>query len=114
MKVFGITLALAILSQRATNAFVSQSPMAVKASSALAAVELVPEPEGGEELVSVKTMAGSRMKNMGEVEGVKEDDGTVYKFWVRYAIRCMDQVLSVVPYSYTPTLLTNGFESPIQ
>lgn len=49
----------------------------------LNAVELVPEPEGGDEITSLKTMEGSRMKNMGEAEGAKDDDGTVYKFWLK-------------------------------
>lgn len=45
-------------------------------------VELVPEPDGGEEMNAIKSMAGSRMKNMGENADVKNDDGTVYKFWL--------------------------------
>lgn len=48
----------------------------------LFAVELTPEPEGGEELTAVKSMDGSRLKNMGEAEGVSSDDGTVFKFWL--------------------------------
>jgi len=50
---------------------------------ALLAVELTPEPEGGEELTAVKTMPGSRMKNMGEADGVTSDQGTVYSFWMQ-------------------------------
>jgi len=47
------------------------------------AVELEPEPEGGEEVSSVDdSLAGSRVKNMGEVDGVSSEDGTVYKFWL--------------------------------
>lgn len=49
---------------------------------AAASVELVAEPEGGDEMTSVQTMPGSRMKNMGEVDGVKDEGGTVYKFWL--------------------------------
>jgi hypothetical protein len=45
-------------------------------------MELAPEPEGGEEVTALKTMEGSRMKNMGEVEGAKEADSTVHKFWL--------------------------------
>ncbi|KAL7472575.1 hypothetical protein ACHAXS_012944 [Conticribra weissflogii] len=49
----------------------------------LKAVELAPEPEGGEELtkVSETSLPGSRMKNMGLVE---EDnpDGDIYNFWL--------------------------------
>jgi hypothetical protein len=48
----------------------------------LNAVELAPEPEGGEEVTALKTMQGSRMKNMGKVKGAKDDDGTVHKFWL--------------------------------
>lgn len=47
------------------------------------AVELEPEPEGGEEIQAVSTMPGSRMKNMGEAPEVKtKDGGTAYKFWL--------------------------------
>ena len=48
-----------------------------------AVVELKPEPEGGEEITAVKSMDGSRLKNMGPAEGVKNDDGTAYKFWLK-------------------------------
>mmetsp|Transcript_43639 Transcript_43639/g.105252 ORF Transcript_43639/g.105252 Transcript_43639/m.105252 type:complete len:218 (-) Transcript_43639:48-701(-) len=85
MKVFFITLTIALLSQQhAVNAFVSQSPAmaAVRPTALAGAVELEPEPEGGDEITAVKTMAGSRMKNMGEVDGVTDEDGTVYKFWL--------------------------------
>ncbi len=47
------------------------------------AVELVAEPDGGEELVAISPMADTRMKNMGEFDGVVEDaDGTVFNFWL--------------------------------
>ena len=49
-------------------------------------VELEPEPEGGEELTAIKTMPGSRMKNMGEVQGVTNDEGTVYDFWMTASV----------------------------
>jgi len=45
-------------------------------------VELIPEPEGGEDVTAQQTLEGSRVKNMGEVEGAKSDDGTVYNFWI--------------------------------
>lgn len=48
---------------------------------ALMAVELKPEPEGGEELTPVKTIEGSRMKNMGEASGIQSDEGTVFSIW---------------------------------
>jgi len=68
-------------------AFVTKSSLNVvtqysSSPSCLRAVELEPEPEGGEELTPVKTMAGARMKNMGEASGVTSDEGTVYKFWL--------------------------------
>jgi hypothetical protein len=46
------------------------------------AVELTPEPEGGEELQAISTVAETRMKNMGEADGVTSDEGTVYQFWL--------------------------------
>lgn len=42
----------------------------------------MPEPEGGKEITAVKSMDGSRLKNMGAAEEIKNDDGTVYKFWL--------------------------------
>lgn len=80
MKLSLFTISISLLSQCATS-FVSQ-PVHVRNSVILNAVELAPEPEGGEEITSLKTMEGSRMKNMGEVAGVKDKDGTVYKFWL--------------------------------
>uniref|UniRef100_A0A7S2DYV0 Trigger factor ribosome-binding bacterial domain-containing protein n=1 Tax=Helicotheca tamesis TaxID=374047 RepID=A0A7S2DYV0_9STRA len=53
-------------------------------STMLKAVELHAEPEGGEEMVQIDTMAGSRMKNMGANDEVKGGDGaTVYNFWLQ-------------------------------
>lgn len=46
------------------------------------AVELVAEPEGGEEVQSIDTMPDSRMKNMGLNTELKSDDGEVYTFWL--------------------------------
>jgi len=72
-------------------AFAPVGKHVVVASSALrAAGELVAEPEGGEEISPVKTMAGSRMKNMGEAEGLSgvrseedaETQGTINKYWL--------------------------------
>jgi hypothetical protein len=45
-------------------------------------VELIPEPDGGEEITAVHTIGGSRAKNMGEAKGVKSTEGTAYKFWL--------------------------------
>mmetsp|Transcript_6902 Transcript_6902/g.7776 ORF Transcript_6902/g.7776 Transcript_6902/m.7776 type:complete len:458 (-) Transcript_6902:12-1385(-) len=52
--------------------------------------QLIPEPEGGEELTSIKTMADSRMKKMGKATGLTgvrtggedDEDGTIYQFWL--------------------------------
>lgn len=64
-------------------AFVSKPSFSpVRNRLVLNAVELTAEPEGGEELEAVKTLEGSRAKNMGEVEGMKNDDGVVYNFWI--------------------------------
>mmetsp|Transcript_899 Transcript_899/g.1982 ORF Transcript_899/g.1982 Transcript_899/m.1982 type:complete len:216 (-) Transcript_899:83-730(-) len=68
-------------------AFTATTPFHHKTSTVsntfLKAVELTPEPEGGEELtkVSETSLPGSRMKNMGLVE---EDnpDGDIYNFWL--------------------------------
>ena len=47
------------------------------------AVELTPEPEGGEELKAIKTMPGTRMKNMGKADdGATSDEGIVYMLWL--------------------------------
>lgn len=46
---------------------------------------LQPEPEGGEEISSVDTMPGSRMKNMGPSsgdDGQQEGEEQVYTFWL--------------------------------
>mmetsp|Transcript_87126 Transcript_87126/g.251281 ORF Transcript_87126/g.251281 Transcript_87126/m.251281 type:complete len:216 (-) Transcript_87126:24-671(-) len=66
------------------SAFTPQFPTRTISITTLnAAVELKPEPEGGDELTAVKSMDGSRMKNMGPAEKIKNDDGTVYKFWLK-------------------------------
>jgi hypothetical protein len=49
----------------------------------MAQVDLIPEPEGGQELIPTNTMDGTRMKLMGEADGLTSNDGTVYKFWMR-------------------------------
>ena len=72
------------------NAFVgptvstSTATRSVPSSSLLqAAPELKPEPEGGEELTAIKTLAGSRMKRMSPVDNIKSEDGSpVFEFWL--------------------------------
>lgn len=48
----------------------------------MAQVDLVPEPEGGEELVPQSSMEATRMKKMDLADGVTSEDGTVYNFWL--------------------------------
>lgn len=48
-----------------SHAFLGTQPIVARSSAlSMAAVELKPEPEGGEELTAISTMAGSRMKKM--------------------------------------------------
>lgn len=48
------------------------------------AYELEAEPEGGDEMVAVSVMEGSKVKNMGECSEVKDDEEgqQVYDFWM--------------------------------
>ncbi|KAL7581043.1 hypothetical protein ACA910_005848 [Epithemia clementina (nom. ined.)] len=46
------------------------------------AVELVAEPEGGEELTPLTSMPGCRVKQMDELKGLKCDFGTPHEFWM--------------------------------
>jgi hypothetical protein len=48
----------------------------------LSAVELDPEPEGGEEITPLSSLPDCRVKNMGEQPKIKSDDGPVYEFWM--------------------------------
>lgn len=77
------------------KAFAPTTPTTMGSSLVVlgAAVELVAEPEGGEEISAVKTMPGSRMKKMGEAEGLTgvrevgddadaEEEGPIYKYWL--------------------------------
>uniref|UniRef100_A0A7S1Z771 Trigger factor ribosome-binding bacterial domain-containing protein n=1 Tax=Trieres chinensis TaxID=1514140 RepID=A0A7S1Z771_TRICV len=89
-----VLLLLAAAASSTCDAFVpapafssARSSSSSSAPSLLMSVDLAPEPEGGEELTAVDTMAGSRMKVMGETEtddpNVKAEDGsTVYDFWL--------------------------------
>jgi hypothetical protein len=49
----------------------------------MAQVDLIPEPEGGQELIPLNTMDGTRVKLMEKVDSLTSDDGTVYKFWMQ-------------------------------
>lgn len=84
MKLFTLsTLASSVIYASFTSAFVPTSSFhAIQTSSCLHAttsVELVAEPEGGTELTPTSSsLPGSRMKDMGPVEG---EDG-VHSFWL--------------------------------
>ena len=92
MKFLGSITTLLVLGTASAFTPVSNSRSNWVSSSALdASIDLVAEPEGGEEISAVKTMAGSRMKKMGDAEnltGVREagDDADsnepVYKYWL--------------------------------
>lgn len=50
-----------------------------------ALVELVPEPEGGEEIIALSTMSkNTKVKKMGDATSVKlkEGEGPAYQFWL--------------------------------
>jgi hypothetical protein len=80
MKFSVLQLAFIIAAQ--CSAFVTKPTFSGRSALVLNAVELEPEPEGGEEIQAVSTMPGSRMKNMGEASEVKAKDGTAYNFWL--------------------------------
>jgi hypothetical protein len=82
MKLTTLIFAMLVAS---TAAFVREQPRFIGSTRSLelmAQVELAPEPEGGEEVTAISSMAGSRLKNMGENSDIKSEDGTVYKFWL--------------------------------
>lgn len=54
----------------------------VSSSRWMAAVELEPEPEGGEEITPRASMPGCRMKNMGPAKDCSSDDGEPFNFWM--------------------------------
>lgn len=65
----------------------SSHNVAFTRSSALCmAVELEPEPEGGKELEASATLPGCRVKEMEELPDIKDNKGTVYKFWMTASV----------------------------
>jgi hypothetical protein len=58
------------------------STIKARTMSLFAAMELEPEPEGGEEIVSQNTVPGCRIKKMVAVPEIASDDGEVYEFWL--------------------------------
>ena len=68
-----------------SSAFVPSHQVSVTdhSTSALFAVELEAEPEGGDELTALKTMPDCRMKKMKEVSVDGGDiEGPFYEFWM--------------------------------
>lgn len=88
MKLFGFTLLVVMwIASVVASAFVAPlgfSSCSTRVHELAMAVELVPEPQGGEELQATSSgMLDSRVKNMGQAEGAKSDGGaTVYRFWL--------------------------------
>ena len=82
MKLSVLSIAALLLNEN-VMAFFAPCRTHTSRGVSLLAVALTPEPEGGEEMTAVKTMPGSRMKNMGEADGVTSDQGTVYSFWMQ-------------------------------
>jgi len=62
-------------------AFTTRTTAISTSTQMMMACELKAEPEGGEEIPSVATMTGSRMKNMGPAPDTKDDNGEVFTFW---------------------------------
>jgi hypothetical protein len=83
MKLSCVVISLLIAGQ-SCSAFVNKASFSARnnAMVQLNMVELIPEPDGGEEVTALKPIEGSRMKNMGVAVGVKSDDGTAHKFWL--------------------------------
>lgn len=77
------TLALAASCSAFSPAASTTRTTAVSNTQMMMAYELKAEPEGGEEIPSVDTMTGSRMKNMGPDSDTKDKDGDVHIFWTK-------------------------------
>mmetsp|Transcript_24707 Transcript_24707/g.68206 ORF Transcript_24707/g.68206 Transcript_24707/m.68206 type:complete len:225 (-) Transcript_24707:102-776(-) len=86
------SIALLVLGNAAAFCPASSKQRTASPSVLRAAPELVPEPEGGEEISPVKTLTGSRMKNMGEAEGLtgvrsaEDAEGTINKYWLQATV----------------------------
>jgi hypothetical protein len=86
-----VTAFVVTLSSSSSSSLLTSRLHAEATGAAKTTVELKPEPDNGKELTSVKTMTGSRMKDMGEATGLTgvrnkgEEDAneTVYKFWLK-------------------------------
>lgn len=65
------------------SAFVLQkAPILRTFGVCLNAVALEPEPEDGEEITPLKSMAGCRMKKLQELKNIKSENGPAYQFWM--------------------------------
>lgn len=86
MKSFHIKAAINTLLLGVCSAFVHPQAFSfgrADVSQLKMAYELEAEPEGGEEIQAIDTMAGSRVKNMGIADGIKAEDGSdAYTFWM--------------------------------
>ena len=85
MKTSQATTLIFALSLGACSAFAPQTFAARRTahvSQIKMAYELEPEPEGGEEIQAIDSMAGSRMKNMGIVDEKAEDGSDAFSFWM--------------------------------
>jgi len=81
MKLSTIT-SLALTLSSTCSAFVSNQAFVAAPTTRLMAYELVAEPEGGEEVKSIDSMPGSKMKNMGPAEDVNSEDGDAFTYWL--------------------------------
>lgn len=87
MKKATCILAMASATHAFTTYSSTKAPFMMKPLNM--AVELEPEPVGGEEIEAIQSMANSRVKNMGPVEddSIKGEDGsTVYNFWLNASV----------------------------
>lgn len=79
--IFGLILGLDIFHR--CLGFAPVQIKVIRSSALNLHYELKAEPVGGEELTSVASMAGSRMKNMGIESSMKSEDGSdVFNFWL--------------------------------
>lgn len=76
---FSALLCLALVSSATAFGVVRPTAGVSRTVALAAAVELEPEPEGGEELSASVSIANTRVKKM---EAVKSDEGEAFNFWM--------------------------------
>mmetsp|Transcript_18605 Transcript_18605/g.20733 ORF Transcript_18605/g.20733 Transcript_18605/m.20733 type:complete len:226 (-) Transcript_18605:136-813(-) len=86
MKIFSLCILVSWIIR--SSSFVIVKPTVGVRPLYMAQPELKPEPAEGVEIQPSASLTGSpiegaRMKNLGEAEGIKSEDGTVYKFWMK-------------------------------